>query len=67
MSYRWATSPELPEAVARDLAVGEGFPDQARAEAWLTEHYLELADAGVHAVLLVEGDRVVYGPMSLSQ
>ena len=67
MSYRWATSPELPAAVAADLAVNEGFADQASAEAWLTEHYAELADAGVKAVLLLEADRVVYGPMSLSQ
>lgn len=66
MSYRWATSPELPEAVASDLAVGDGFPNQAQAEAWLTEHYLELTNAGVHAVMLVEGDRIVYGPMSLT-
>lgn len=67
MSYRWATLPELPAAVADELAVGDGFATQAQAEAWLTEHYLDLSGSGVQSVLLVEGGRVVYGPMSLSQ
>lgn len=41
------------------------FDTQAEAEAWLTEHYPELQDAGVSEVTLMEEDRVVYGPMSL--
>ncbi|GAB3623470.1 hypothetical protein GCM10027418_15530 [Mariniluteicoccus endophyticus] len=41
------------------------FPSQAEAEAWLTEAYEDLADQGVTEVTLHEGDRVVYGPMSL--
>lgn len=41
------------------------FDSQAEAEAWLTEHYPDLQDDGVHEVTLLEGDRVVYGPMSL--
>lgn len=41
------------------------FESQAAAEAWLTEHYLDLQDDGVREVTLTEGDRVVYGPMSL--
>lgn len=49
---------------------GEGvptteFPGQGEAEAWLSESWAELADAGVTQVTLLEGDRVVYGPMSL--
>ncbi|MDO5628618.1 MAG: hypothetical protein Q4G43_09890 [Mobilicoccus sp.] len=43
-----------------------GFPSQAEAEAWLSEGWEDLADAGVEQVTLCEGDREVYGPMSLS-
>jgi len=42
------------------------FVSQADAESWVGETWAELADAGVAAVTLIEGDRVVYGPMSLS-
>lgn len=42
-----------------------GFPTQAEAEAWLAEGWEELFDAGVVAVSLYEGDRLVYGPMPL--
>ncbi len=42
------------------------FPTQAEAEAWLAECWAELAEAGVVAVTLLEGERVVYGPMDLS-
>lgn len=41
------------------------FGSQAEAEQWLTDNYPDLQDQGVHEVTLVEGDRVVYGPMSL--
>lgn len=42
-----------------------GFPTQAEAEAFLGETWSDLLEEGVDAVTLVEGDRVVYGPMSL--
>jgi hypothetical protein len=41
------------------------FPAQADAETWIGEHWRELLDAGVEAVILVEDGRTVYGPMSL--
>ncbi|WP_312718808.1 hypothetical protein [Mobilicoccus sp.] len=41
------------------------FPGQGEAEAWLSDTWADLADAGVAQVTLLEGDRVVYGPMSL--
>ena len=41
------------------------FPSQSDAESWVGEFWRELVDQGVDAVTLVEGDRVVYGPMSL--
>lgn len=42
------------------------FPTRADAESWVGEFYEELADQGAAAVTLFEGDRQVYGPMSLS-
>jgi len=43
----------------------EGFPTQGEAESWLGETYPDLLEGGVKAVSLHEGDRRVYGPMSL--
>lgn len=42
------------------------FPSRSDAESWLGEAYPDLADDGVASVTLLEGDREVYGPMSLS-
>ena len=39
---------------------------QADAESWVGETWADLAGEGVAAVTLFEGDRAVYGPMSLS-
>jgi hypothetical protein len=43
----------------------DAFPTQADAESWLGETWRDLLDAGVEQVTLLEGDREVYGPMSL--
>ena len=43
----------------------ERFPTQGEAESWLGETYPDLLASGVLAVSLYEGDRRVYGPMSL--
>ncbi len=43
-----------------------GFPTRAEAEAWLSESWQELAEQGVSAVTLRQGEFDVYGPMSLS-
>jgi hypothetical protein len=51
-----------PETAA---SLPAGFPNQADAESWIGEEWRSLLDAGVDAVTLLEGDRVVYGPMSL--
>ncbi|MGO4956477.1 hypothetical protein ACTQ49_04250 [Luteococcus sp. Sow4_B9] len=45
--------------------VGRQFEDQASAEAWLGEYYEDLADLGVSSVTLMNGEELVYGPMSL--
>jgi hypothetical protein len=42
------------------------FANQADAESWIGEIWAGLAEAGVAAVTLIEMERVVYGPMSLS-
>ena len=44
---------------------GRRFSSQADAESWVGEIWADLAGLGVDAVTLMEGERVVYGPMSL--
>jgi hypothetical protein len=41
------------------------FPSRADAESWVGECWTDLVEEGVAAVTLFEGDREVYGPMSL--
>lgn len=43
------------------------FTSQALAEQWLAEHFEDLADDGVAAVTLFDGERAVYGPMPLAE
>lgn len=45
---------------------GQRFATQGDAESWIGEVWPDLAGDGVAAVTLLEGDREVYGPMSLS-
>ena len=52
---------DVPEAYA-----DQRFASQGDAESWVGEIWAELAEHGVAAVTLLEHDRVVYGPMSLS-
>jgi hypothetical protein len=65
MGYYWAATPEPSDELVVDLGLDAEFDDQSRAEAWLSASYVDLAEAGVHAVSLYEADRLVYGPMSL--
>lgn len=53
--------PETDSASARSV----NFPTQSDAETWIGEQWRELLSSGVHAVVLVEDGRVVYGPMDL--
>jgi hypothetical protein len=55
-----ATVDSVPDVGSRD-----GFPLQGDAESWIGEHWQVLLEHGVEAVTLMEGDRQVYGPMSL--
>jgi hypothetical protein len=54
------------EALAVEALAVEAFPTQADAETWLGENWRELRHAGVFQVSLLDGERVVYGGMSLS-
>lgn len=49
----------------RDLGLSQEFPSQADAETWLGESWRTLVDDGIDRVMLMEGERAVYGPMSL--
>ena len=64
-SWRWsymrADGSEPPETAPEPGT----FPNQAEAETFIGESWRELLDAGVDQVSLFEGDRKVYGPMSL--
>ncbi len=46
-------------------AQAQRFPTQSDAETWIGETWQELLEAGTDQVVLLEEDRVVYGPMSL--
>lgn len=45
--------------------VTSAFHSQVDAEAFVSETWPQLRSAGISAVALLDGDRVVYGPMSL--
>ena len=64
--YRWVTEPALDAGASAEAGLGQAFPTQADAEAWLSASFEDLLDAGAASVTLLEGDRVVYGPMGLS-
>ncbi|WP_233160262.1 hypothetical protein [Actinophytocola xanthii] len=53
MAYRWSCV---------DSPV---FADREAAEDWLRDTWADLLAAGVDEVTLLDGDEVVYGPMSL--
>lgn len=46
-------------------AAREEFPSQSDAESWVGEVWADLLEDGVDGVTLFEGERRVYGPMSL--
>lgn len=59
---------QLLDADGRVVAPADGrqeFPTRGDAESWVGEFWQDLADDGITAVTLFEGEREVYGPMSL--
>ncbi len=65
MAWTWRFENAAGESVQAPEGAGAVFPSQADAETWLGEQFPELVEAGVDQVVLIEGDREVYGPMSL--
>lgn len=67
--FHWElTLSPTSQATPEDLSAAgfdQTFDDQAQAEAWLGEYYLDLQEYGVAEVTLIEGGQAVYGPMSL--
>ena len=63
--WRW----RLENADGTEVTVGDvpdqDFPSQSDAESWVGEVWRDLLEGGADAVTLFEGDRKVYGPMSL--
>ncbi len=53
------------EVVAEGAGSPSRFPSQSDAETWVGESWRDLVEQGVDSVVLLEGDREVYGPMNL--
>lgn len=65
MSWSWRYEDAAGKQVAATELPAPEFPTQADAESWLGENWRDLLDGGVDQVTLLNGDAVVYGPMSL--
>lgn len=65
MSWSWQYQASDGTKVAAESATDDSFPSQSEAESWLGETWQELLADGVDQVVLLEGGRIVYGPMSL--
>lgn len=64
-SWSWRMEDSSGGEVAAADVEAQEFPSQSDAESWVGEVWRDLLEAGVDAVTLFEGDRKVYGPMSL--
>ncbi|MBA3368979.1 MAG: hypothetical protein H0T99_10005 [Geodermatophilaceae bacterium] len=64
MSWTWRYEDEAGATL--DAPEPEAFESRSDAESWLGENFAELAEDGVVAVTLFEGETRVYGPMSLA-
>lgn len=64
-SWRWVSVDDDGNPLPPDATTANRFPTQSEAESYLGEHWASFAEAGAQAVSLLDGDTVVYGPMSL--
>jgi hypothetical protein len=62
MSFRWRYLDGAGNPVD---GPDEEFNDQAEAETWFSDEWPQLRETGIDAVVLLDGDEQVYGPMSL--
>jgi hypothetical protein len=65
VSFTWRFESQDGVVVTSEQLPDERFPTQSDAESWIGESWRDLLGQGVDQVSLLEGDRVVYGPMSL--
>ena len=64
-SWQYLTAEGVVVAELPDTSMATEFPSQSDAETWNGEVWQTLLDAGIEQVLLLEEDRIVYGPMGL--
>ena len=67
-TWRWRLLDAGGHEVTLDSSTtghGPAFTAQGDAESWVGESWRELVEQGVSSVVLLDGDREVYGPMSL--
>ena len=67
MAWTWQYLTAEGRVVAElpDTSMVTEFQTQADAETWVGEVWQTLLDAGIEQVVLLEEDRIVYGPMGL--
>ena len=63
MSWTWRYEDEAGAIL--DAPDPEAFESRSDAESWLGENFGDLADNGVAAVTLLDGETKIYGPMGL--
>jgi hypothetical protein len=66
VSWTWRFESSAGEPVRVMDAAQASFSSQGDAESWIGETWQQLAEMGVGQVTLLEDEREVYGPMSLS-
>lgn len=66
MAWTWRYETADGGEIVAPEGTAESFPSQADAESWIGEQWRDLLGSGVHQVVLLDGDRRVYGPMGLS-
>lgn len=65
MAWHWRLTDRDGSHWHDETGTPQTFPSQSDAETWLGESWRDLRAHGVVAVILLEDDREVYGPMSL--
>ena len=65
MAWSWKYESESGVPADGQPLASQEFPTQSDAETWIGESWRELLDSGIDRVVLLEEERVVYGPMSL--
>lgn len=65
LTWWWEATDASGDAVEPKVGTPR-FPNRSDAETWIGEIWQDLADEGIVAVTLYDGDREVYGPMSLA-